>query len=142
MEYMKFLALRWCFASGSRSSLPSCTATASSLSIRQVFLMISQNVYEVTMELCHLYSLLVKSDETLLSFNLRNARSQKRKSPQEGTCYIYIRGYAYEGSNSNPKIWIHCKFCTQKYCDPAYLLPKNMGDNFILVINLIARNYF
>ena len=24
----------------------------------------------------------------------------------------------------------------------AYHLPKNMGDNFILVINLIARNYF
>ena len=23
-----------------------------------------------------------------------------------------------------------------------YLLPKNMGDNFSLVINLIAKNYF
>ena len=22
------------------------------------------------------------------------------------------------------KIWTHCKFCTQRYCDPAYLLPK------------------
>ena len=32
------------------------------------------------------------------------------------------------------------KIQTQKinYCDPVYLLPKNMGDNFILVINLIA----
>ena len=45
-------------------------------------------------------------------------------SPQGGTCYIYIQGCAYVGSNSNPKIWIHRKFCTQKYCDPAYLLPK------------------
>ena len=64
------------------------------------------------------------------------------QTPGGGTCYIYIQGCMYEGSNSNPKIWIHCKFCTQKYCDPAYLLPKNMGDNFILVINLIAQNYF
>ena len=31
----------------------------------------------------------------------------------------------------------------QKYCDPAAcLLLKNMGDHFILVISLIARNYF
>ena len=65
VEYMKFSALRWCFTSGSRSSLPSCTATASSLSIRHVFLMISHKVYEVTMELRHLYPLLGKSHETL-----------------------------------------------------------------------------
>ena len=25
---------------------------------------------------------------------------------------------------------------------PAYLLPKNMGDNFSLLINLMVRNYF
>ena len=82
VEYMKVLALRWCFASGSQSGLPSCTATASSLSIRHVFLMISQKVCEVTMELCHLYSLLDKFHETLRlslpSLNVRKARSQKK----------------------------------------------------------------
>ena len=26
--------------------------------------------------------------------------------------------------------------------DPAYVLPKIMHDNFILVINLMARKYF
>ena len=30
----------------------------------------------------------------------------------------------------------------QKYGDPAYLLPKNMGDSFSLVINLMVSNYF
>ena len=73
MEYMKLLALGWCFASGSRSSLPSCTATASDT-------MISQKLYDVTMELCHLYSLLGKSHETLRlslpSLNLHKRRSQ------------------------------------------------------------------
>ena len=44
--------------------------------------------------------------------------------------------------NSNKKIWIHWKFCPQRYWDPAYLLSKNMGDNFISVLNLMARNYF
>ena len=77
------LALWWCFASGSAaSSLPSHTATASSLSIRHVFLMISQKVCEVTMEPCHLYSLLDKSHQTLRlslpSLDLRKARSQKK----------------------------------------------------------------
>ena len=54
MEYMKF----W-HSGGAR------TNTASSLSIRHVFLMISQKVCDVTMELCHLYSLLDKSHQTL-----------------------------------------------------------------------------
>ena len=31
-----------------------------------------------------------------------------------------------------PKIWP----------DPAYLQRKNMGDNFILLINLMVKNYF
>ena len=55
--------------------------------------------------------------------------------------YLYT-GVSVWRIKFKPKKWIHCKFCTQKHCDPAYLLPKNMGDNFILVINLIARNYF
>ena len=54
------------------------------LSIRHVLLMISQKVYEVTMGLCHLYSLLGKSHETLRlslpSLDLRKARSQKKIS--------------------------------------------------------------
>ena len=50
--------------------------------------------------------------------------------PQRGTCCTCIRGCVYGGLNSNPKIWIHWKFCTQKYWYHAYLLPKNMGDNF------------
>ena len=68
--------------SGSGSSLPSRTATASSLSIRYVFLMISQKVCEVMMELCHLYSLLGKSHQTLQlslpSLDLKRSRSQKK----------------------------------------------------------------
>ena len=54
------------------------------LSIRHVFLMISQKVYEVTMGLCHLYSYLDKSYETLRlslpSLDLRKARFKKKIS--------------------------------------------------------------
>ena len=90
MEYMKFLALKWCYASGSRSSLPSCTATASSLSIRHD----QSKVYGVTMELCHFYSWLDKSDETLrlslLSLNLCKARFQKKTTayPKTDICLV------------------------------------------------------
>ena len=56
--------------------------------------------------------------------------------------YLYTGGVRMKDKIQTPKKWIHCKFCTQKYCDPAHLLPKNLGDNFILVINLITRNYF
>ena len=31
---------------------------------------------------------------------------------------------------------------TQKYGFTVNFASKNMGDNFILVVNLIARNYF
>ena len=44
--------------------------------------------------------------------------------PQRSTCYTCIRGCVYGRFNSNPKIWIHWKFCTQKYWYHAYLLPK------------------
>ena len=55
--------------------------------------------------------------------------------------FIFVYGGAYGGSNSNPKM-DSLRFCTQKYGDPAYLLPNNMGDNFSLLINLMVRNYF
>ena len=103
MEYIKLLALGWCFASGSWSSLPSCTAIASSLSIRHAFLMVSQKVYEVTMEVRHLYSLLDindKSHETLLlslpSLDLRKARSQKKI-----TTYLKTFAWLFDSGNFN-----------------------------------------
>ena len=68
---MKFLALGWCSVAPGVAFDPSCTATASSLLSDT---MISQKVYEVTMELCHLYSLLDKSHETL-RFSLPSPQS-------------------------------------------------------------------
>ena len=59
-----------------------------------------------------------------------------------GTCYIYIRGVRMKDKIQTQKIGFTVKFCIQKYCEPAYLLPKNVGNNFISAINLIARNYF
>ena len=53
-----------------------------------------------------------------------------------GVLAIFIyRDVRMKGQIQTQKIhvWIHCKVCTQKYCYPVYLLPKNMGDNFILV---------
>ena len=67
--------------------LPSYTAITSSLSIRHLFLMINKKVYEVTMELCYLYSLLDKSDETLW-LSLSSLNTGKTSSQKKTTTYL------------------------------------------------------
>ena len=47
-----------------------------------------------------------------------------------------------KGQIQTQKYGFTVNFAAKNIVIPAYLLPKNMGDNFILVINLIAGNYF
>ena len=47
-------------------------------------------------------------------------------------------GVRMKGQIQTQKYGFTVNFAPKNYCDPAYLLPKHMGDNFILVINLIA----
>ena len=47
-----------------------------------------------------------------------------------GTYDIRIRGCAYEGSNTKPKICVHQNCISEILVHDANLLPKNMGAKF------------
>ena len=60
-----------------------------------------------------------------------------------GVLPIFVYGgVRMEGKIQTQKHGFPENFCTQKYWDLAYLLPKNMGKNCVLVINLMVRDYF
>ena len=60
---------------------------------------------------------------------------------QGGLAIFIYGGVRMKGQIHTPKYGFTVNFAPKNiFC--AYLLPKNIGDNFILVMNLIARNYF
>ena len=57
--------------------------------------------------------------------------------------FIFLyRGVRMVGQIQTQKYGFTENFVPKNMGIYAYLLPKNMGDNFSLVINLMVRNYF
>ena len=69
------------------------------------------------------------------------SRNFRWKWSQGGTYHICIRGCSYGRSNSNPKIWVHWKFWSQKYWYIAYFLPKNMDRMECLMLLLSSLGH-
>ena len=68
-----------------------------------------------------------ETHKTLLSFLDGHSGSLQPCRPRGEGC-------AYGGFNWNPIIWIHWKFWSQNVWYTAYLIPKNMGNNFHIKI--------
>ena len=61
----------------------------------------------------------------------------------QGVLLIFVDGgVRMEGKIQTQKHGFPENFAPKKYWDLAYLLPKNMGKNCVLVINLMVRDYF
>ena len=73
---------------------------------------------------------------------LRKYRIISVTRAQGGLRIFVYGGVRIEGKIQTPKHGFPKNFAPKLYWDLAYLLPKNMGKNCVLVINLMLRDYF